>query len=455
MTSTISTLSQTQIASLLQSEQSQLSQPINNWTAQIKSDQTQLSAWGKVAGAMSSLDSAVNAISDPTSFDNRSATSSDQSVATATVKRGASAGSYSLSNVKLAQTESLYSNTYASGSTSMGSSSGSLVFNFGSGSSETVKVSAGSMTLKGVAQAINQVSGGRVTANLVGGTGGERLVLTGNQTGSSQSFAVSGKGGLSQFQYASGGGSSNTLTQARAARDATLNVNGVPLSSASNTLTGAIPSGSVTLSGSGSTTVSVAVDASKLSQTTAGVINKLNSAVKLINKETAFSSGSGSGSSSSKSGPLLGDYSASNMANKLESAVSGLSTNGLSGRDMGITVNKDGTVSFDSGSFNSAYKSNPSGVENLVKQLYTQVQAVTSTATNSAKNGIVDEQKSSLNNTINSLQNQIQQQNQFVQSQMQIYQQQYTQLLNTQQNYTLYNNYLNLMSGSGGGSSHG
>lgn len=453
MSGAISSLSQQQITSLLAAEQQQLSQPINNWKAQIQSDQTKLSAWGKVAGAMSSLNSAVNAISDPTSFDNRSATSSDTTVASASVQRGAASGSYRLTSVTLAQAQALYSQSYASGSTSLGSSSGALQFTFGSGQTETVNVTSANMNLAGVAQAINQVSGGQVKASLVGGTGGERLVLTGNQTGSGQSFSVSGTGALGQFQYASGS-SANTMTVARSAQDATLNVNGVPVRSSTDTLANVLPSGSVTLTGSGSTTISVSVDATKLSQAVSSMVSKLDSAVSTLHKETALKTGSSSsGSSQTQAGPLLGNYAASDMANQLLSAVSGLSGSSLSGHAIGISVSQDGSVSFDSGAFASAYQSNPSGVEALVKQLYNKVHAITSTATNAANNGIVDAQKKSLNSDVKSLQSQMKQQNQFIQAQMQIYAQEYSQLVSTQSSLSMQSNYLSLFTNSSGSGS--
>lgn len=455
MGSIISTLSQSQIQSLLQAEQVRLQQPINNWQSQIRSDQTQLSAWGKVGGALSSLNSAVNAIQTPSSFNDRGATSSDQTVATATVQQGASTSSYSLANVKLAQTQSLYSGTYASGSAKLGSSSGSLVFKLASGSTETVNVKASNMTLNGVAQAINNVSGGQVSASVIGGSGSERLVLSGKQTGSSQSFSVTGKGGLSGLQYTASGGSSNTLTQARAARNATLNVNGVPVSSTTNTLKNAIPSATLTLTGSGSTNVSVNTDTSKLSSAVSSMVKKLNSAISIIQKETQFSKGSGS--ASSKSGPLLGNFSISNMASQLESAVSGASTSTLAVRDIGLTINNDGSVSFDASKLAAAYKSNPSGVNALVSQLYSRLHPITSAATNSSQTGVVGDQQKSLKSDIKNLKAEITQQQQSSQSQMQIYQREYSNLLGVQAHYQTVSSYLGLFSASGssGGSSSG
>lgn len=462
--SVISQLSQTQITSLMGSEQAQLNQPIVVWETQVKSDQALLSAWGAIAGAMSSLASAASAISDPTSFDNRTAASSDTSVATATVQRDAPAGTYSLSAVKMAQSQELYSGNYASASAAMGTGSGSLTFSFGSGSTETVSVSSADMTLSGVAQAINEVAGGKVSASIVGGTSGERLVVTGDTTGSSQSFSVTGAGALSALHYTLGGSSSGAMTVARAARNASLSVNGVPISSSTNTLTTAVPSGSVTLAGSGSTTVSVGVDATPLGQAVSSVVSKLNNAVATIQKQTAYNAGSSSaaGSSSKKAnGPLLGNYTATSLSTELLGAVSGLSTTGLSAADIGITIGNNGAVSFDSGTFASAYQSNPSGVDTLVSQLYAQVNAITtaavgsSTGSSGSTSGIINAQQNSLNNSVKNLQAEITQQSAFVKAQLQIYADQFTQLEQSQSSLSVTSSYLSLLTGSGSSNGSG
>ncbi|MGN8158744.1 flagellar filament capping protein FliD [Salinisphaera sp. RV14] len=444
-TSALSTLSQQQISSLEQSRQTQLQQPIQNWKSQIQTDQTQLSAWGKISGALSSLNTAVSSIKNPSSFNDRGATSSAKNVATATVTKSASPGQYDLTNVKQAQTQELYSSTYASGSASIGSGSGSLTFSFAGGSSETVSVSAGNNTLNGIAQAINQKTGGQVSASIVGGSTGQRLVLTGNATGSQQSFTISGTGALSGLSY---GSSTSTMTQARAARNATLNVNGVPVTSQSNTLTGAIPNGTVTVAGSGSTSIGVSVDPSKLSSGVASVIKKLNSAVSAISKATAFQKGSGS--SSSKAGPLLGDYSATSLSSKLVNAVSGLSNGTLSGRDIGITTNKDGTISFDSTQFASAFQSNPSAVNDLVSQLHDQMSSITQGAIGATgQGGFIAAQQKSINQSISNLNSEISQQNQFVNQEMQIYTQQFGTMQSKQNSLQVQNSYLSLLNGSG------
>lgn len=446
MSSAISTLSQSQISSLEQSEKTLLLQPVQNWQNQITTDQTKLSAWGSISGAISSLDTALSSISDPATVNNRTATSSDKSIATATVSKDAKPGQYNLSNVKLAKTQELYSKSYASASTALGGgSSGSLTFSFANGKSETINVSAANNSLNGIAQAINQKTDGAVSASVIGGSTGDRLAFTGNETGSQQAFTVSGAGGLSGLGYNASG--SGTLTQARAATNATLKVNGVPVSGNSNTLTSVIPDGSITLAGSGSASIGVKVDSTKLSTSVSSVISKINSAVSTIDKTTALNKGSGS--SGGQAGPLLGNYSASDLSNELLSAVSGLSTGTVSGRGIGITISKDGSVKFDSDTFAAAFKSNPSGVNDLVKQLHESVGNISKSALGTnGTGGFIKSRTTSLNQSVSSLKTEITQQSSFVNQQMNIYIQQFGELQSKQNALQTQSNYLSLLSGS-------
>lgn len=449
MTTTITSLSQSQIQSLLTAETQQLEQPITTWQNQIKADQAQISAWGQIGGALTSLSSATGAIQDPTTFNNRGASSSDTSVAVVSAAAGAALGTYQLTNVQPAQAQSIYSGAYASTTTSLGSGSGALTFTLAGGGTETVSVASGDATLEGVASAINAASGGGVTASVVGGSSGYRLVLTGATTGANSAFSVSGTGSLSGLAYVFGG-ASNTFTQATAASDASLNINGVPVTDSTNTLTQAIPGVTLTLAGAGSADVSVSVNSDTLSTAVSTVVSGFNSAMAAIQSATAF----GGVNSSNGNGPLLGNFSATDLATQLGSAVSTLSSGGLSARDIGITFNKDGSLSFDSGAFASAYASNPDTVNGLVSELSSQVSSVTQPAIGSSTTGTVAEQTNALNQSVTGINQEISQETVFINQQIQNSASQFSELINAQSKYSTWNSYLDAIfsgsSGSGG-----
>lgn len=438
MSLTISTLSQSQIQSLLTAETQQLERPVTNWQNQIKTDQAMISSWGQIGGALSTLSSDLAALQNPASINDRAATSSDTTVATVTAGIGAVVGRYTLTNVAPAQAQSIYSATYASTTTSLGAGAGTLTFTLAAGGSETVSVAAGNATLSGIAQAVNAVSGGSVTASVVGGSGGYRLVLSGAATGAASAFTVSGTGSLAGLTYAASG-SSNTFTLATAASDASLDTNGVPVTSATNTLTHAIPGVTVTLSGPGSTTVDVSASASSLSSMVSSIVSDFNAAVQAVQSATAFG---GTGAQATANGPLLGNFTATDIGNQLGSAVSGLSVDGLSTRDAGLMLGKDGALTFDSGAFAAAYASNPAAVDGLVSALDTALNNVVQPATGSSVTGTVAEQTSALNQNVTGLDDEISQETDFVNQQILNDANQYSDLLNAQSQYSTWSAYL-------------
>lgn len=446
MANTINTLSQSQIKSLLTAETKQLEQPVKNWQAQIKVDQTQISAWGQIGGALTTLASDTAAIQNPTSFNNRAASSSAQSVATVSVTRGAALGTYQLSQVQPSQSQSVYSQIYASDSTSLGSGAGTLSFTLASGQTETVSVGAGGATLAGIVEAVNTQSGGDVQASLVGGSSGYRLVLSSVATGASSAFSMSGTGSLAGPLY-SAGGSSNTFSLATAGSDASMDVNGIPISNADNQFTQAIPGATVTVTGAGSSSVAITQSGSRLASAVSTVIGDVSSAVQAVQSATAFDPGGAKGN-----GPLLGNFSANDIANELQGAVSGLSAGGVSARDAGIKVNSDGSIAFDSGTFASAYQANPQAVESLVSALYTQLHAVTQSTVGSTVTGTVAEQTHTLNSSVKNLKGEITQETRFVNAQVQNDANAYGNLLNVQSQYSQWNNYLSAIFNQSGSS---
>ena len=458
-----SQINQSQISQMLQQQRAQLMQPLQLWQGEIQTDQGQISAWGKIAGALSGLKSALGGISNPGSLDNRGASTSASSVVTATASRNAASGSYRIGGAKLARAQNLYSGTYASASATLGSGSGSLTFSFAGGGSSAVTISKSEMSLNGIAQAINQ-AGLKVRASVVQTGGGAELTLQGSGTGSSNAFTVRGTGSLSQLDY--GSGSAGSMTLAQAARNATFTVNGVPVSEPANKTTGVVGGVTLDLAGSGSATVTVSRDSSKLAGALSAVISKLNSAVGTVSKETAYQpgSGSGSGQGSAKSGPLLGNVSAERVGNDLLSAVSGAYSGSMTATGIGITVSKTGSVSFDKGAFATAYQKNPSQVEALVGQLFGGIDNVVGPATGGYATGAsqtyngggtVASEKSALNQDIKNLKQQIQDRTSFVSQQMQTISSEYAQMEQALQASQVSAAYLSVFSGSGSGSGGG
>ena len=76
--------------------------------------QTQLSAWGKMQSALSSLQDAARVLTRTETWKAASATSSDESYVKATARSGAITGSYSIEILALASRQTLASEPYTS-----------------------------------------------------------------------------------------------------------------------------------------------------------------------------------------------------------------------------------------------------------------------------------------------------------------------------------------------------
>jgi flagellar hook-associated protein 2 len=111
-----------------------------------------------------------------------------------------------------------------------------------------------------------------------------------------------------------------------AATNANLFINGVPVTSASNTLSSAVSGLTIHLGGSGTSTINVATSSSAVANNLSAVASTLSKAISSIATQTKFVSASAASASSAsaKSGPLLGNVTANQLSNSLLGAISGL-----------------------------------------------------------------------------------------------------------------------------------
>jgi flagellar hook-associated protein 2 len=352
-------LSSTQITSLIQQASAAYQAPANTLQAQEKPIETKISALGDVQSALSGLQSALSGLADVQSLSQRAVkTSSDAVQANAT--NDAALGTYSLSNIHLAQAETLLSSGFASTSGALGA--GSLSIKLGSGSAVTVTVASGQDNLNGIAAAINQ-SGAGVTATVVFDGTKYHLVLTADSTGTADAFTVSGSGGLAQFSYGTG---ASGLSESEAAANASFSLNGISITSGSNTVTGVVAGLTLTLAASGAATVTVSQSSSDLTQAAQSVVTALSTALSTINQYSSFTQASGGG-------PLLGDVGVEILRADLLDAISGPAPAGLpvntqynSLSSIGFSVTSGGTVTLDASTLQNAAQTNYAAVAALL-----------------------------------------------------------------------------------------
>ena len=416
--SSVSSLGSSQISSELSQVEARLQAPITQLNNEVTTDKADISAWGTISGAVSTLSQSLAGISNISTINNLTTSSTQNTVATATAAIGAQTGTFTLSGVKLAKSQEIYSALQSSAKAALSGGAGSLTISLSNGKSENISVGSGSLTLSGVAAAINKTPGG-VQASVISTSQGARLVLQGSATGSSQAFSVKGTGALASFAYAPGSANSTEVVT-QSAKNASLAINGVPVTSASNTLGSAISGVTISLVGSGSTTVSVTQSSTQLSTALSSVATSLSSVLSTIATQTAFVPASSATASASakaaKSGPLLGNFTATDLSTQLLSALSGAAASGLSANAIGLTVGANGKVSFNSTTFGSALAKNPTGVQALVGKIYSTLDGIatgaigTSASTTTgaaATTGSIAAQMTSLQDSITSINSQV------------------------------------------------
>jgi flagellar hook-associated protein 2 len=166
------------------------------------------------------------------------------------------------------------------------------------------------------------------------------------------------------------------FTQAVAAQNASLTVDGVPIESASNTVTGAIPGVTLSLLGAAPGSeidLTVAANASTISSTISKFVTDYNSTLSLVNAQFTDTSTTGSsGTVTTAQGVLASDPTVVSLQSTIEEALgftatpaTGTTTTVNSLADLGITPGDAGTLSIDTTTLDNALTNNPTDVQNF------------------------------------------------------------------------------------------
>jgi flagellar hook-associated protein 2 len=329
--------------------------------ATLSSQTTALTTIQAATNAVATDLQSLNSVTGPLSA--RTVTSSNAGELTATAASGTVAANHTVVVNSLATTASWYSGLVSSSSASLPTSS--VTITVGLGSPETIATGSGNPgdNLNDLASAINKDNLG-VTATVVTDSTGSRLAISANTSGAPGNFSVTSGSGLN-------------FTQSSTGVNASLTVDGVPISSATNTVTGAINGVTLTLlSASPGTPVSLSV--SSATNQVSGAINQFvsdyNTLMGLLNTQFAVSSTTNAdGSTTNAQGVLASDPTVVGLQSALEQALdytytpaTGTTTvSSLS--DLGITMNSDGTLSVNSATLGNALTTNPSDVQAFIE----------------------------------------------------------------------------------------
>lgn len=199
--------------------------PEEVWLTQQQTLQSQSSALNSVESDVTALSTAISALQDPDgALGSMTVSSSNSEVLSASASAGTAVGNHVITVSQLATTASWYSDTVANGSTNL--TPGGFSLQVGSGAPVNITIGQGVNTLSQLATDINGQKLG-VTASVVQDASGSRLAIVSNESGAANNISITNDTGLN-------------FTQAEAGQDASLTVDGIPLTSSSNTVTGAV-----------------------------------------------------------------------------------------------------------------------------------------------------------------------------------------------------------------------
>ncbi|HCY64610.1 MAG TPA: flagellar hook protein FliD [Oxalobacteraceae bacterium] len=369
-------------------------QPLTRLTQKEASYQAKLSAFGTVSGALSSFQTAIAQLANPSKFQSMTASSGDTAILTGSATSKAATGAYNVNVTSLAQAQTLKSAGQGSTSAKIGTGTETTItFQFGTitgtaaggvypdGSTftqdatrgtGTIKIDSTNNTLQGIRDAINKSDFG-VTATIIndGSATPNRLVLTSNKTGqmSSMKISVSSDGDpalQALLGYDPAVAADQKMTEAAAAQNTVLTVNGIIINSQTKTISDAIQGVTLNANKIGSTTFSVSKDTNSVTTTVNDFVKSYNELNGTLKKLTSYDA------ATKQSGLLFGDATIRSLQVDLRQTLTAANANAGSLKNLaevGVTFQKDGTLAVDSAKLQKAITNSAGDVAALFSTL--------------------------------------------------------------------------------------
>jgi flagellar hook-associated protein 2 len=382
---TISSTSSIDVNSIVSSLMSVEQRPLTLINSQKAAHQAKLSAYGTLKSALSTFQTSVSALASASKFNAQSATSATPSVFTATANGNATIGDYAITVNQLAKSQKIAMEGVANTTDVIGT--GKLTIAFGTYTPEIVSpatpasftanpdkaafevtIDASNNTLAGVRDAINAANGG-VTATIVNDGTANRLVLTSKETGEVNGLNITVEdddgnstdaSGLSRLAYdpLAANGSGKNMSQLQAPLNALINIDGIDVVKASNTVSDAVEGITINLlttSNSQAVNLAVASDQAKIKESVTAFVDAYNKLNDTLRNLTKFDEGGTS------SGKLLGDATARAITSQIKSVVTKVVDTGgtiTSLTDIGVSFQRDGQLALDSTKLTNAITNN-------------------------------------------------------------------------------------------------
>ena len=349
------------------------------WKNEQASLQTQASSLAGINADLTNLATAVQALNDPLgAFSALTATSSLPAVVTATASSTATPGSHTMVVSGLASSGTVYTDALADANTSIlpaGATRASIQLQVGgsSGTTHDIQITAGSNdTISTLAAYINQQSTANnwgVSAAVLTDASGARLAITSRATGSPGALAVIANTTLDSSGNPTGTPTNLAFSAPVGGTNAIFTVDGIPFSSATNSVTDVIPGVTLDLVSpyTGQVQITVKPDTTQANSTISNFVSAYNTIINDINNQFAINP------STNAQGPLGSDASLRSLQSSLLAdvtyAVSGGSGGLVNLAALGIDMQNDGTLSINAQTLSNQLATNPTGVQSFFQDV--------------------------------------------------------------------------------------
>lgn len=356
-------------------------QPVTALQTKASKIQGQISEYGKIKSAMSTFRDAAAKLTNLDTWGQTLGSTSNTSAVEVTTTTGASAGNYSVTVQSLAAAQSLASGVFASSSATPGAGTLRIELGTWGANQASFTAKAGSTaldvnieatdTLAQVRDKINGAGAG-VTAVVFTDGSGSRLLMRSSATGEENAFRITvtdndgtptDAAGLSALSYDTTL-ASRQMARTQTAANAAATFNGLPVSSASNTLTNIVEGVTLKLVGVTADAVDVGIvqDKESLKKAVQSFADGYNALAKLIADQTKYDAATKSG------GPLQGDSSAVGIQRQLRliaGSNSAASTTFTRLSDIGLSVGPDGQMAVTASKLDNAL-ANPAELKKML-----------------------------------------------------------------------------------------
>ena len=327
--------------------------------------QSQMSAFGQIQSQFAALSDVVSRISAAGAWTGRTASSSNNSAATISALASAQATSFSLDVDALAQSQSVSSGTIAAG-TAVGAgtltlrlgtwSVGGAAFTPAAGSSDVAITISATDKVSDIAAKINAASSNVVATAFNDGTS-DRLLIRSKATGVASGFRVqSGDAALQGLVFdpenKPGVGMAAGGIPVQYGQDARARINGLAVTSGTNTLSGNVPGITINLLATTTTSVSMAVkeDTSPAVKNVQDFVDAYNALNQTLTDMTKYDTGT------QTAGLFQGDSVIVGLQNVLRGMLGSTSGSGVYQRlsDVGIQAQRDGSLTINTSKLSAA-----------------------------------------------------------------------------------------------------